>query len=36
MRIVSDLKSKQELKEMKSVMEIFVVNTRIKQLAVNS
>jgi hypothetical protein len=36
MRIVSDLKSKKEFNEMKSVMEIFVVNTRIKQIAVNA
>ena len=33
MRIVSEVSTQQELSEMKSVMEIFVVNTRIKQLA---
>ena len=33
MRIVSEIKNKQELEEMKVVMEIFVVNNRIKQLA---
>jgi len=32
MKIVSEVKTKQELDEMKSVMEIFLVNTRIKQL----
>jgi hypothetical protein len=34
MKIVSEINSKQELEEMKSVMEIFVVSFRIKQLAV--
>ena len=33
MKIVSEVKSQQELDEMKSVMEIFVVSFRIKQLA---
>jgi len=33
MRIVSEINNKQELEEMKIVMEIFVVNNRIKQLA---
>lgn len=33
MRIVSEVSTQQELSEMKSVMEIFVVNIRIKQLA---
>lgn len=33
MRIVSEVDTSQELDEMKSIMEIFVVNTRIKQLA---
>ncbi len=33
MRIVSEINNKQELEEMKVVMEIFVVNNRIKQLA---
>ena len=32
MRVVSDINTKQELEEMKVVMEIFVVNDRIKQL----
>ncbi len=32
MRIVSEINNKQELEEMKIVMEIFVVNNRIKQL----
>jgi len=33
MKIVSEVKSQQELDEMKSVMEIFVVSYKIKQLA---
>lgn len=36
MRIVSEVRTKQELKELKSTMEIFIVNTRIKQLAQNA
>ena len=33
MKIVSEVTTQQELNEIKSVMEIFVVNIRIKQLA---
>jgi hypothetical protein len=33
MKIVSEIGSRDELDEMKSIMEIFVVNNRIKQLA---
>ena len=33
MKIVSEVKTQQELNEIKSVMEIFIVNTRIRQLA---
>ncbi len=33
MRVVSEINTKKELEEMKVVMEIFVVNNRIKQLA---
>ncbi len=33
MRIVSDVKNRNELREIKSIMEIFIVNKRIKQLA---
>jgi hypothetical protein len=33
MKIVSDINSKADLDEMKSIMEIFVVKNRIKQLA---
>jgi hypothetical protein len=33
MKIVSEIKSEQELSEMKVVMEIFIVNTRVRQLA---
>lgn len=33
MRIVSEVRTQQELDEMKSVMEIFVVSNRVKQLA---
>jgi len=35
MKIVSEVKSRQELDDMKMIMEIFVVNTRIRQLAEN-
>ena len=33
MRIVSEIKNKQELEDMKLVMEIFIVNHRIRELA---
>lgn len=33
MKIVSEIRSAQELEELKSVMEIFIVNNRIQQLA---
>jgi len=33
MKIVSEVRSQQELEEMKSIMEIFVVSYRIRQLA---
>ena len=33
MKIVSEVRSRQELDEMKSVMEIFVVTNRIRELA---
>ena len=33
MRIVSDVSTQQEFNEMKTVMEIFVVKTRVRQLA---
>jgi len=33
MKIVSEVRTQQELNEMKAVMEIFIVNTRIRQLA---
>jgi len=33
MKIVSEVRTQQELNEMKVVMEIFIVNTRIRQLA---
>jgi hypothetical protein len=33
MKIVSEVKSEKEFNEMKSIMEIFVVNHRIRQLA---
>jgi len=36
MKIVSEVTTPQELNEMKSVMEIFIVNTRIKQLALDA
>ena len=33
MKIVSEVKTQQELEDMKTIMEIFVVNNRIRQLA---
>jgi hypothetical protein len=33
MKIVSEVKTQQEFDEMKSIMEVFVVCNRIKQLA---
>jgi hypothetical protein len=33
MRIVSEIKNKQELEDMKLVMEIFIVNNRVRELA---
>ena len=33
MKIVTEIKSQQELDEMKLVMEIFVITNRIKQIA---
>jgi hypothetical protein len=34
MKIVSQVTTQQEFEEMKTVMEVFVVSNRIKQLAV--
>ena len=36
MKIISEVRTQQELDEMKTVMEIFVVSNRIKQLAENA
>jgi len=33
MKIVTEVTTQQELNELKAVMEIFVVNNRIKELA---
>ena len=33
MKLVSEVKTREELNELKSVMEIFIVNNRIKELA---
>ena len=33
MKLVSEVKTRQELDELKSVMEIFIVNNRIRELA---
>jgi len=33
MKIVSEVKTQQELDEIKTVMEIFIINDRIKELA---
>jgi hypothetical protein len=35
MRLVTDINTRQELEEMKSIMEVFVISNRIKQIAVN-
>lgn len=36
MKIVSELTNRKEFEDMKDIMEIFIVNTKIKQLAQNS
>jgi len=36
MKLVSEVKTRQELDELKSVMEIFIVNNRIRELAQNA
>jgi len=33
MKVVSEIRTQQELNELKSTMEIFIVTTRIRQLA---
>ena len=33
MKIVSEVRTQQEFEEMKSIMEVFVVNHRVRQLA---
>ena len=33
MKIVSEVKTQQELDELKIVMEIFIVNNRVRELA---
>jgi hypothetical protein len=33
MMVVSEIRTEQELNEMKFIMEVFVVNRRIKQIA---
>jgi len=33
MKVASEIKTRQELNELKSVMEIFIVNNRIRELA---
>ena len=35
MRLVTDINTQQELEEMKSIMEVFVISNRIKQIALN-
>ena len=35
MKLVSDLNTGQELEEMKYIIEVFVISTRIRQIAVN-
>ena len=36
MKIVSEVKSQKEFDEMKTIMEIFVVNHRVRQLALDA
>lgn len=36
MKIVSEVRTRQELNELKSTMEIFIVSNRIRQLAQNA
>ena len=33
MKIVSDVKTQQELDEIKAIMEIFIINNRLRELA---
>jgi hypothetical protein len=33
MKIVSEVRTQQEFDEMKAIMEVFVVNNRVRQLA---
>lgn len=35
MKLVSDIDTRQELEEMKYIMEVFVISTRIRKIAVN-
>lgn len=35
MKIVSEVNNRQELDELKSIMEIYIVNNRIRELAKN-
>jgi len=35
MKLVSEVNTRQELDEMKYIMEVFVISTRIRQIAVN-
>ena len=35
MRLVTDINTRQELEDMKSIMEVFVISNRIKQIALN-
>lgn len=36
MKIVSEIKTKHDLDEFKSIMEIFIINNRIKEIARNA
>ena len=36
MKIVSEINNRQELDELKSIMEIYIVNNRIRELAKNA
>ena len=35
MKLVSEVNTRKELDEMKYIMEVFVISTRIRQIAVN-
>jgi hypothetical protein len=36
MKIASEVRTQQELNDLKSIMEIFIVNNRVKELAASA